>query len=338
MLLIPKSIGTRTLPQETLEQDKKDCFKAGPCGVGKEALYLGGRFLDRRYYICWREIRRVYKRVAMSKGGFSGKGLFGSIAYLVVEFGKGKEVKTRFKRETDVDKLLERIEKEHEGIPTHSAKAERKLADAAAAEEAKLLKELTPEAAEAVERLRRAQSYLEQNTSLSTALTAAAKQKRVADSMNPAFKVGAVVLVVISAALALYGAYGLIEKINNALYFLLGGIVLFAFVLATNTLPSKWNSRRGAQEEWEKAVANCKKYTDAMPDFPVPPQYAHPVVLERMIRAIRQGRAKTEAEAYKKMKSELKGLNSSVTVSQKEYDEVVAIKPMFLVSDYKDEL
>ncbi len=31
----------------------------------------------------------------------------------------------------------------------------------------------------------------------------------------------------------------------------------------------------------------------------------------------------------------LKALNSSVVVEKEEYDEVVAIKPMFLVMDYK---
>ena len=33
--------------------------------------------------------------------------------------------------------------------------------------------------------------------------------------------------------------------------------------------------------------------------------------------------------------AELKALNSSVVVEKEEYDEVVAIKPMFLVMDYK---
>jgi hypothetical protein len=35
------------------------------------------------------------------------------------------------------------------------------------------------------------------------------------------------------------------------------------------------------------------------------------------------------------MKEDLKKLNASVTVSQKEYDEVVVVKPMFLVENYQ---
>ena len=36
------------------------------------------------------------------------------------------------------------------------------------------------------------------------------------------------------------------------------------------------------------------------------------------------------------MKKDLKALNNTVKVSQSEYDEVVKIKPLFLVCDYAD--
>ena len=35
------------------------------------------------------------------------------------------------------------------------------------------------------------------------------------------------------------------------------------------------------------------------------------------------------------MKADLKALNADVQVSQEEYDEVVAVKPLFLLSDYQ---
>jgi hypothetical protein len=57
-----------------------------------------------------------------------------------------------------------------------------------------------------------------------------------------------------------------------------------------------------------------------------------------MIRVVREGRAQTAAEALAQVKEDLKALNSSVTVSQKEHDEVVLVKPLFLVCDYRDEL
>ena len=338
MFITPNPIGTKTLPRETLEKDRSESFKAGPCAVGREALYLGGRFFDRRYYICWKDVGRVFKRVAMSKGGYTGKGVFGAVAYLVVQFGKGKEVKTRFKHEADVDRLLERVAQEHPDIPIHSAKAERKLAEAAAAEEARFLKELSPEAEAALEELRSAKAYLENNTAVGSALTAAAKQKRIADNMNPAMRTGAIALTLGSAYGVLYGIYGLIKGIDFSLYFLLGGVALFAFVFATNTLPSKYNSPRHAQMNWDDAVTNSRRYILQRERFPVPAQYAHPIVLERMIRIVREGRAQTTEKAYELLKSDLKALNSSVTVTQKEHDEVVEIKPLFLVCEYKDEI
>ena len=70
-------------------------------------------------------------------------------------------------------------------------------------------------------------------------------------------------------------------------------------------------------------------------NFPVPARYAHPIVLKRMQRVIAQGRASDIASALELVKSDLKALNSSVQVSQQEYDEVVAIKPMFLNAMYE---
>ena len=52
-------------------------------------------------------VRRVFKRVAMSKGGFSGKGVFGSIPYLVVEYDGGQVKQCTFKHEDDVDRMIE---------------------------------------------------------------------------------------------------------------------------------------------------------------------------------------------------------------------------------------
>ena len=54
-----------------------------------------------------------------------------------------------------------------------------------------------------------------------------------------------------------------------------------------------------------------------------------------MIRVLREGRAQSVGEALNVMKKDLKALNASVQVEQEEYDEVVAIKPMFLLWDYE---
>ncbi|MBQ6469734.1 MAG: ATPase P [Lachnospiraceae bacterium] len=338
MILAPVPIGKGTFPAGVLENDLKTCVRAGNCGLGRKALYIGGRFLDRHYYIPWTEVRRVFKRVAMSSGGFSGKGIFGSMAFLVVQYGSGFEKECRFKNEGILDALLDKVEKEHPDIPVHSAKAEKKLAEAAAAEEARYLKELSPDAEKAVKKLRREIGFLEGRSSLYTMLAASAKQKRIIDNMSPVFRIGGAVFGVLGILSVLYGLFGLLTRQSFALYFLIGGAAVFFMTLATNTFPSRWNSRKTAVNDWNKALTDMRKYLQEYPDFSVPAQYAHPVVLERMIRIIREGRADNTADALRIMKEDLKALNSSVKVSQKEYDEVVRIKPIFLVCGYQDEI
>ena len=338
-MFAPSPIGKKTLDAESLKNDRHDCRKFGPCGVGREALYLGGRFLDRRYYIPWKEVKRVFKRVAMSKGGYTGKGVFGSLPFLVVQFGSGGEKECPFKFEADIDRLLACVEQEHPDIPTHSVKAQNKLAKAEAAEEARFLKELSPEAQAAVQHLQVDKEFLEKRPSLSNALTNSARQKRVVDSMKPIVRVIGAILALVGVLCILYGLYGLLTHSSPyAVYFLVGGGAAFFISLSSNTMPNKYNSKKRAQAEWDDTVHAMQNYLIGRPGFPVPAQYAHPAVLERMIRVLREGRAQTIDEAYGVMKEDLKKLNSSVAVSQKEYDEVVAVKPMFLVCEYKDEI
>lgn len=338
MIIKPSPIGSRTLTPEVLAADKKASRKFGPCGVGKEALYMGTNYIDRCFYIPWKEVKRVFKRVAMSQGAYTGKGVFGALAYLVVQYGNGKEKQSRFRHEADVDRLLAVVEKEHPGIPTHSAKAERKLADAEAQEAKRYLKELTSEAGEAVHELTQAKVYLEERPSLSNVLAAAAKQKRIVDNIKPGYRIAGIAMGVVSILAMIYGLYALYMHRTAATYFLLGGAALFFFALSANMLPNKWNSRKRGQADWDAALNDMREYLAQKPDFPVPAQYAHPVVLERMIRALREGKAKTASQAYTTMKKELKALNNTVKVSQSEYDEVVKIKPLFLVCNYEDNI
>ena len=50
---------------------------------------------------------------------------------------------------------------------------------------------------------------------------------------------------------------------------------------------------------------------------------------------LQEGRTETIPEALGILKSDLKALNSSVTVEQEEFDEIMAIKPIFLVMNYE---
>ena len=143
MIFRPAQLGMAKLDRLELEADKKACRKIGPCGVGKKALYLNSFYIDRRYYLPYGSISRVFKRVAMSSGGFTGKGMFASMAYLVVEYDGGKQKQCNFKDERDVDKLLEVLAKEQPQIPLLSEAGEQALQKKEAEKAARKLPELT---------------------------------------------------------------------------------------------------------------------------------------------------------------------------------------------------
>ena len=143
MIFKPAQLGMAKLDKQELVEDRKSCKKIGPCGVGKKALYLNSFYIDRRYYLPYGSISRVFKRVAMSSGGFTGKGMFASMAYLVVEYDGGKQKQCNFKDERDVDKLLEVLAKEQPQIPLLSEAGEQALQKKEAEKAARKLPELT---------------------------------------------------------------------------------------------------------------------------------------------------------------------------------------------------
>ena len=188
MIFRPAQLGMAKLDRLELEQDKKACRKIGPCGVGKKALYLNSFYIDRRYYLPYGSISRVFKRVAMSSGGFTGKGMFASMAYLVVEYDGGKQKQCNFKDERDVDKLLEVLAKEQPQIPLLSEAGEQALQKKEAEKAARKLPELTDEAKHSVTVLRKAKEYLEEKPELSDELSAAERRKRAQLQSKPVYR------------------------------------------------------------------------------------------------------------------------------------------------------
>ena len=301
----PALLGGVGLDDKELKEDRKTCLVFGPCGVGRKALYLNSLFMDRRFYIPVSNIQRAYKRVAMSRGGFTGKGIFGSIPYLVVEYGNGESVQCTFKYEQHVDMMLAEIQQRFPRIKTMSEAAARRLA----AEEAKYKKNLSSTARDSLEKLRQAKAFLEERPDLAVRLAAASKARRVDQLTNPVHKWLALAVFCLALVASVYGVYSwLTDSGDYGLYVTLVGLAALFFFAGANVLPT---------------------------DFPLPARYAHPATLARMIRSIREGRSETVPEAYEDMKVVLRSLNSDVKVSQTEYDEVVVIKPMFLLEDYK---
>ena len=370
MMFAPAAIAEHKMTAEDLRRDSRNCVRTGPCGIGEKAVYLNSFFVDRSYYVMWQDIGRVFKRVAMSRGGFTGKGVFGSIPYLVVLLKDGTERQCNFKYEDEVDLFLSLVRSRHPEIPTMSEKAQARMDEERAREEARYVKDLTPQAQASMEELRRARAYLDREPEIPAFLSVTAKEKRITDRMNPWYRYAALAIFLLAVGSVLFGIYAVIRQEGYAVYFVLFGMAFIFYTMSAQVLPTGRNNRRYADGRWQEALRQSGEYisrygdtgaapsavsgspaapvsgTGGRPDsaaagavsaFPLPAQYAHPATIDRMIRVIREGRAQTVAEAYEVMKKDLQAINSDVTVPQIEYDEIVAIKPMFLLCGYREE-
>ena len=338
MIFKPAQLGLARLDAHELEEDKKACRKIGPCGVGKKALYLNSFYIDRRYYLPYGSITRVFKRVAMSAGGFTGKGMFASMAYLVVEYDGGKQKQCNFKDERDVDKLLEVLAKEQPQIPLLSEAGEQALQKKEAEKAARKLPELTDEAKHSVTVLRKAKEYLEEKPELAEELSAAERRKRAQLQSKPVYRYVALAIFVFGIVSAAYGLYAVTNHVGNyGIYFALFGFAAIFLFSSYNMLPTARNNNNAIMKRADKAEAAMAEYVKHYPNgaFPVPSCYAHPIVLKQMMDAVEEGRAVTVPEALEAVKNRLREVNADVQVEQEEYDEIVQIKAMFLNHDYQ---
>lgn len=338
MIFKPAQLGLAHLDNAELEQDKKSCLKIGPCGVGKKALYLNSFYIDRRYYLPFGSISRAYKRVAMSKGGFTGKGMFASMAYLVVEYDDGKQKQCNFKYEQDVDRLLEVLAKEQPQIRRLSAAGEAALAKREAERAARKLPVLSEQAQHSVAALKKAQTYLDAKPELAAELSDAQRRKRAQLQSKPAYRYVALAIFLLGIAAAVYGVYSILNHTgSNGVYFALFGFAAIFLFSSYSMLPTARNNHAAIMKRADKAEQAMAEYVKKYPhgSFPVPSFYAHPVVLKQMEDALEEGRAFTVPQALEAVKTRLKELNADVQVDQEEYDEVVVIKAMFLNHEYQ---
>lgn len=335
MILKPIQLGRGHLAAEELVADKKGCKHFGPCGVGKKALYLNSFFIDRRYYIPYAGIRRVFKRIAMSKGGFSGKGIFATIPYLVVEYDNGMQKQCTFKYEEKVDELLACLKKEQPQIKLVSADAEKRLKQRERERAARKAAVLSEQAKASIQKIKEDQAFLERQPELGMELSAAARKKRAFMRSNPSYRWAALVITLMGIISLCYGIYSVMKQSGFAICFLLFGIAAIFIFAGLRVLPTARSNKKFVMERAEKAKEAMRQYLADKPDFFLPVRYAHPIVLRRMCRAIEEGKAVELSEALEAVKRDLKALNSDVEVDEEEYEEVVAIKPMFLNEEYQ---
>lgn len=335
MIFKPQQLGNSSISREELEADRKKCRRFGPCGVGEKAVYLNSFYLDCRYYIPLASVKRMFKRLAMSKGGFSGKGIFATLPYLVVEYENGAQRQCTFKREEDVDQMLAFVGSRHPEIRLHSKEAEKRLLEKERILSEKRKIQISPGAQEKIKLLENASAYLDKKPELYTELSSAAKRKRSYDRSNPAYKWVALFITLLGLGSLLYGIYAVLTGAGFSLYFLLFGLAAIFLFSSANVLPTAKNNKKYIESRLENAVGTMENYVKRYSEFPIPGRYAHPGVLRRMKEILLEGRTETIPEALGILKSDLKALNAEVSVEQEEFDEIMAIKPIFLVMDYK---
>lgn len=326
-------LSEKKLEKDILKKDKREALRIGAIGIGAKALYLNSFYIDRMYYIPIEAVERVYKRVAMSKGGFSGKGIFASLSYLVVEYDGGKEKACLIRKEWRVDEVLSEIRKRFPAIPTMSKRAEEKLRAEEVEEKAKLLPKLSEEAEGALSEIEKAEAILLRREDLYQNLAVQAKRERMVQSTNPYYGHFALLLF-LGAVLCLFSAFFLYKNREQSLAIVLLGFALMLLMMGLRVRPTGKNNREAVKKEYEESIRKMKDYLSG--DFPLPPQYGHPLCLEWMRQSVLEGKATTVREAYFLLKKELKELDSTKQVSQKVYDRIIIIKPMFLAAEYQD--
>ena len=281
-MIRPQRLGKDTLPENELKEDKKSCHKFGPCGVGQKAIYLNSFYIDRQYYVPMKSVKRVFKRIAMSKGGFTGRGVFATLPYLVVEFDDGRQKQCNFKHEEDVDRILAYIEDNFPDIPLHSEAAEQKLREKERnLEKKRLAGNISDTARNNISILDNAIKYLHKDSDLYLNLSQSAKKKRVYDRSNPAYKWVALAITIIGLGAFFYGVYSVITHAGFGIYFLLFGLAAIFLFSGASVLPTSKNNKHYIEKQLVRSIDDMQRYIKTYPDFPVPAHYAHPVVLKR---------------------------------------------------------
>ena len=152
-----------------------------------------------------------------------------------------------------------------------------------------------------------------------------------------AYKSHAYRWVALAIMLAASGAlvYGIISWRGGSdfgVYFALFGFAAVFFFSGAHVLPTAKNNRRAVERAWDEAQAAM---ANVLPeDFPRGPLRASHRARPHDPHSARGPRAEQGGSPGSRGEGGLSALTADVQVEQEEHDEVVVIKPLFLVSDY----
>ena len=101
-----------------------------------------------------------------------------------------------------------------------------------------------------------------------------------------------------AAALA-YGVFSFMNHDAFAVYFVLFGMAAIFLFSGANVMPTSTNNRKAIEKRLTAAEEAVTGYVDSLHlGLPVPACYLHPVTVERMQRAVREGRAESVEDAF----------------------------------------
>lgn len=331
---IAKPLSRITIEETQIKADRKKCRKYDQCGLGEKAVYMGSTMHPRNYYIPYEAITNVFKRVGASNP--EGKGFLAPVLFIVVRYDDGREQECSFRYLQDADKMLDDLEENHPEIPLLSPEGMRRKKEREATEARIQANALTKEALRSKKLLEDARWEVHKRPALYEKLAAMAKMKRHADLMKPSVRYIAVGLLAAGVLVTLAGAI-VMRSMNRSIGVVtaLFGIMLVFLAINSKGLPSKMTNRKLRDREYEEALNAMKNSLKHLPDFPIPCCYAHPYTFDRMIRILQEERAQTVEQALEVLKADLKSMDSSVALSGDDFKQVVTIKPMFTVQDYK---
>ena len=331
---IAKPLSQITIEEAQIKADRKKCRKYDQCGLGEKAVYMGSTIHPRNYYIPYEAITNVFKRVGASNP--EGKGFLAPVLFIVVRYDDGREQECSFRYLQDADRMLDDLEKNHPEIPLLSPEGMRKKKEKDATEARIQANALTREALRSKKVLEDARWEVHKRPALYEKLAAMAKMKRHADLMKPSVRYIAEGLLAAGVLVTLAGAI-VMRSMDRSIGVVtaLFGIMLVFLAVNSKGLPSKMTNRKLRDREYEEALNAMRNSLKHLPDFPIPCCYAHPYTFDRMIRILQEERAQTVEEALDVLKADLKSMDSSVALSGDDFKQVVTIKPMFTVQDYR---
>ncbi len=330
---IAKPLSTALEPAE-VKADRRRARRYDQCGLGEKAIYMGSTMHPRRYYIPYANVTHVFKRVGVSNP--EGKGFLAPVLFVVVRYDGDKEQSCAFHYLQDADKMLDDLEKNHPEISLLSPEGEKREKQRQETEARILANDLSETARKSKRILEDARWEIHKRPGLYEQMAAMAKLKRHADLMKPWIKYVAMGMLVTGAAAAIAGMV-IMRMADKSVGIVLAliGIMLIFLAINSKGLPSRLTNRKLRDKEYEASVEAMERAVKHLEDFPIPCCYAHIYTFDRMIRILQQERAQTIEEALEVLKTDLKAMDSSVVLAKEDYLQVVAIKPLFTVRDYR---